>query len=85
MSDNPWLPIDTMPLSTVGTEVDIKDQQRLYSGITVSGVQYERDVLIDVLPGIGDHIFLGEINVFTITHTGGTVNVPTDAEWRPHP
>ena len=30
MTDNPWLPIDTMPLSTVGTKVDVREEERAH-------------------------------------------------------
>lgn len=36
MTDNPWLPIDTMPLSTLGTRVDIRDDGNEHRGITVT-------------------------------------------------
>ena len=84
MTDNPWLPIDTMPLSTVGTEVDIKDKQRLYSGITVSGIRYERDVLTVTEWG-EQRTWMDDSYEFSVTHTQGAIYPTTDAEWRPHP
>lgn len=38
MTDNPWLPIDTMPLSALGTAVDILDERRIYSNVTVNRI-----------------------------------------------
>lgn len=84
MIDNPWLPIDTMPLSTVGTSADVQDKQRLYSGITVSGIRYERDVLIEKEWGGEERTYMGDIADFTITHTAGSIHLTPAAEWRPH-
>lgn len=38
MTDNPWLPIDTMPLSTIGTEVDLKNGDYEWT-ITVTRIE----------------------------------------------
>ncbi|MCT2182852.1 hypothetical protein M3G00_07870 [Brevibacterium casei] len=70
MTDNPWLPIDTMPLSTVGTEVDLIDKRRLYSKITV-----ER-VLSDRWGGIGIR--------YTKASRFGDAAPSPNAKWRPH-
>lgn len=85
MTDNPWLPIDTMPLSTVGTEVDVREDRRLHSGVRVSGIWYEREVLVETRWGDGDKfISMGDVADFTIRTTTGTIYVTPSAEWRPH-
>lgn len=84
MTDNPWLPIDTMPLSTVGTEVDIMDRRRLYSGVTVSGLRFERDILVSRQMNGHEDIDLGAVDEFTLTHTNGTIRLTLKAQWRPH-
>lgn len=84
MIDNPWLPIDTMPLSTVGTEVDVREDQRLHSRVTVSGIRYEREVVIERYLGVEDRAAMGGIDAFTITVTHGSIHLTPSAEWRPH-
>lgn len=84
MTDNPWLPIDTMPLSTIGTSVDVQDKQRLYSGVTVSGIRYERDVLVEKEWGGEERTYMGDIDIFTVTLTTGSIHLTPHAEWRPH-
>ncbi|MCI4012365.1 hypothetical protein [Brevibacterium sp. ZH18] len=85
MTDNPWLPIDTMPLSTVGTEVDVREDRRLHSGIKVSGIRYEREVVEEqMMFGEAPMICIGPIYMFTITLTTGSLHVTPSAEWRPH-
>lgn len=84
MTDNPWLPIDTMPLSTVGTEVDVKDKKRLYSGVLVTGINLERVVISERNYGGEESFHPGPVDDFTITHTTGTIRATLKAEWRPH-
>lgn len=85
MTENPWLPINTMPLSTVGTEVDVRDQKRLYSGVLVSGIRYEHDVIEErQMLATGPLWRIGPIDDFTIAHTTGTIRATLAAEWRPH-
>lgn len=84
MTENPWLPIDTMPLSTVGTEVDVREDRRLHSGVTVSGIRYEREVVVEKFFFEDDRIAMGEIDAFTITVTHGSIHLTPAAEWRPH-
>lgn len=85
MTENPWLPIDTMPLSTVGTKVDVREDDRTHTGVKVSGIRYEHDV-IDEQYLYSEHpdAVIGPINVFRITHTTGTIHVTLGAEWRHH-
>lgn len=84
MTDNPWLPIDTMPLSTVGTEVDVMDRRRLYSGVEVSGLRLEHEVIVSRQIDGAEDINLGPIEDFTLTHLAGTIRLTTYAKWRPH-
>ena len=85
MTDNPWLPIDTMPLSTVGEDVDVQESQRLYSNVHVTGIRYEREVIEEqFMFGEAPQISTGRIADFTITHTTGTIRATLKAEWRPH-
>ena len=85
MTENPWLPIDTMPLSTVGTEVDVREDRRLHSGVTVSGIRYERDVIEEqFMFGETPTLRIGPIDMFTITLTTGSLHLTPSAEWRPH-
>ncbi|WCE39133.1 hypothetical protein PGC08_14155 [Brevibacterium sp. BDJS002] len=84
MTENPWLPIDTMPLSTVGASVDVQDKKRLYSGVTVSGIRYERDVLVEKEWGGEERTYMGDIDIFTVTLTTGSIHLTPHAEWRPH-
>ncbi|MFE1082451.1 hypothetical protein [Brevibacterium sediminis] len=85
MTDNPWLPIDTMPLSTVGTKVDVREDDRAHTGVKVTGIRYEREV-INESPLLNDYPeqVIGRIDDFTITHTTGTIRATLKAEWRPH-
>lgn len=84
MTNNPWLPIDTMPLSTVGTEVDIKDKKRLYSGMLVTGINLECTLISDREFDGTESFYPGPVDDFTITHTTGTIRATLKAEWRPH-
>lgn len=84
MTDNPWLPIDTMPLSTIGAEVDVKEDQRLHSGVTISGIRCERDVVEESMLMERPTLCVGSIDIFTITHTTGSIHLSPYAEWRPH-
>lgn len=84
MTENPWLPIDTMPLSTVGTEVDLRAEKCLYSGILVTGINLERVVVRDREITGEEHFYPGPVDDFTITHTTGTIRATLQAEWRPH-
>lgn len=85
MTDNPWLPIDTMPLSTVGTKVDVREDDRTHTGVKVTGIRYEREVIEEqMMFGEAPSITIGRIADFTITHATGTIRATLDAEWRPH-
>lgn len=84
MTENPWLPIDTMPLSTVGTNIDVQDKKRHYSGVTVAGIRYERDVLVEKQWGGEERTYMGDIDIFTFTLTTGSIHLTPNAEWRPH-
>lgn len=85
MTENPWLPIDTMPLSTVGTKVDVREDERAHTGVKVTGIRYEREV-INESPLLNEYpdFAIGRIDDFTITHTTGTIRATLSAEWRPH-
>ena len=85
MTDSPWLPIDTMPLSTVGTKVDIREDERAHTGVKVTGIRYEREVVEEqTMFGEAPSIVIGPIADFTITHTTGTIRATLAAEWRSH-
>ena len=84
MTENPWLPIDTMPLSTVGTEVDVMDRRRLYSGVTVSGLHFDRGVIVSRQMDGRESVDIGAIEDFTLNHTNGTIRLTLKAQWRPH-
>lgn len=84
MTDNPWLPIDTMPLSTVGTDVDVLDGRRLYSGVEVSGLRLEHEVIASRRMDGHKDISLGPTEDFTLTHLNGTIRLTRYAQWRPH-
>lgn len=86
MADNPWLPIDTMPLSAVGTKVDLIEDGRIYSGATVDRASTSRWSLMDeIWPDAPERLkdsdrFCAHID--TIEH--GVFTLDRDAEWRPH-
>lgn len=85
MTENPWLPIDTMPLSTVGTNVDVRENERAHTGVKVTVIRYEREVVEEqMMFGEASSITIGRIDDFTITHTTGTIRATLNAEWRPH-
>lgn len=88
MTDNPWLPIDTMPLSTLGTAVDILDERRLYSNVTVNRIFTSRWNLIDeheLWPGqaarFTDRDRLG-VTIDTLDRQ--TLKLDCESQWRPH-
>ncbi|MCU4297620.1 hypothetical protein D3I60_11100 [Brevibacterium permense] len=84
MTDNPWLPIDSMPLSTVGTKVDVREDERAHTGVKVTGIRYEREVVEEqIMFGEAPSITIGRIADFTITHTAGTICATLAVEWRP--
>lgn len=85
MTDTPWQPIDTMPLRSVGTKIDIREDDRTHTGVKISGIRYERDV-IEEQRLVSEHPepLLGDIDIFVITHTTGTIHTTLDAEWRHH-
>ena len=85
MTENPWLPINTMPLSTVGTKIDAREDDRTHTGVKVTGIRYEREVVEEqMMYGAAPSITIGRIADFTITHSTGTIHVTLGAEWRHH-
>ena len=88
MTDNPWLPIDTMPLSALGTAVDILDERRIYSNVTVNRILTSRWNLIDyseLWPGQAAR-FSGRdrFGVTIDTLDRQTLRLDFESQWRPH-
>lgn len=83
MTDSPWKPISTMPLGAVGAEVDILDERRLYSGVTVTGLRLEHETVTE-RTWDGESTHLGRVDEFTLTHFSGTIHLTPHAQWRPH-
>lgn len=86
MTDNPWLPIDTMPLSTLGTAVDILDERRIYSNVTVDRIFTSRWSLVDdfwpsAAGRVQDRDRLG-VRIDTLDRQKLTLDC--ESQWRPH-
>ncbi|MCT2357070.1 hypothetical protein M3G54_01660 [Brevibacterium casei] len=84
MTDNPWLPIDTMPLSTIGTEVDLKNGDYEWT-ITVTSIDASKSTVTESQLGAGGHETVGGWDgIYIGSLHGMTECVDINFEWRPH-
>lgn len=83
-ASNSWAPIRVLPLSIVGSTIDLKDRRRLYTGVTVAGIHYEHEV--QEVNGFGGEVIstIERVSEFTIVTTTADIRITPEAEWRHH-
>lgn len=84
MNPNPWRPIEDMRLSDMGATVDLKDRKRLYSGVTVAGIHYEREVVTIRSFAAEPVARLEQVSELRIVTTTADIRLTTETEWRHH-
>lgn len=81
---NPWRPIEDMRLSDIGSTIDLIDRKRLYSGVTVAGIHYEREAETMRIFNAEPIEQLGQVCELRLVTTTADIRLTTSAEWRHH-
>lgn len=80
-----WHSIKDLTLRQIGHQIDVQDDKRLYSCITMSGLICEYDMVDErFMDGSRNTVTLGRPSTFQIQHMQGTIDVNVHTTWREH-
>lgn len=80
-----WESINTLSIGDVGKSIDIIDGQRLYSGITLSGLELTYELVDErLLFQASNTVSMGRPAVFMLHHLQGTIDIDAQTRWREH-
>lgn len=80
-----WHSIKDLTLRQIGHQIDVQDDRRLYSGVTMSGLECVHDQVEEVtLLRSHSTVAIGRPATFMIHHLQGTIDVNVHTMWREH-
>lgn len=78
-----WHSIKDLTLRQIGKNIDVQDDRRLYSCITMSGLECLHDMVEERrMDSAYDTVRLGRPSTFMIHHLQGSINVNVHTKWR---